>query len=361
MNQVIWKDMEEIERRGGDWNWLQDKTMLVSGSYGMLASYVVFFLIYLNEAHPDMRVGIVAQGRNEKRMRERFGEYMDRPYFHPFFEDICSPLEYDGPIDYIVHAASLASPQNYSVNPVGTLLPNSVGTYQLLELARRKNVQGFLFFSSGDVYGAVPPSVPQVTEETLGLVDPMALRSCYGESKRIGETMCKAWHHQYGVPAVSIRICHTYGPTCDLSRDERVFAEFTRNLIHGEDIVMKSDGLATRMFCYLSDAAAAFFRVLRDGKRGEAYNMGNSQCMITIRELAERLARAFPEKNIHVRIEKRSESSTYMESPVKNPQIINTDKLMALGWTPTVGIEEGFRRMVEYYDVAYDVAGGVPM
>lgn len=347
MNNIIWQDMREIEKRGQDWQWLHGKTVLVTGAYGMLASYVVFFLIYLNETNPHMQIKIMAQGRNPEKMRSRFGSYMDKRYFHSVYDDICQPLKLDGSIDYIVHAASLASPQYYRTAPVDTLLPNSIGTYQLLELAREKKAEGFLFFSSGDVYGVVPQSVTEIFEDTVGQVDPAALRSCYGESKRMGETMCKAWSHQYGVPAKSVRIFHTYGPTCSPDRDARVFAEFADNIAHGQDIVMKSDGNSSRSFCYITDAADAFFRVLHEGQPGEAYNMGNSGCLVSVRELAEILVQCFPEKNLRVRTERRSSDAAYMESPVKEMQVINTDKLRALGWEPSVGIEEGFRRTVE--------------
>lgn len=347
MNDIIWQDMREIEKRGEDWRWLQQKTVLITGAYGMLAAYVVFFLIYLNEMRPHMRIEILAQGRNAEKMRLRFGSHMERDYFHAIFDNICQPINLDMPVDYIVHAASLASPQYYQTDPVGTLAPNCVGTYQLLELARKKGVQGFLFFSSGEIYGNVPKSITEVFETTIGLIDPAELRSCYGESKRIGETMCKAWSHQYGVPAKSIRIHHTYGPTCDPEHDERVFSEFVSNIIHGQDIIMKSDGKSRRAFCYITDAADAFFRILHKGQSGEAYNMGNCECLVSVRELAEALVNCFPEKNLRVITEKRLPDSVYMESPVKEMQIINTDKLKALGWRPCIGIEEGFRRTVE--------------
>lgn len=138
MNNIIWQDMREIEQREQDWNWLCRKTVLITGAYGMLATYIVFFLIYLNEIQPHMQIIIIAQGRNEEKMRLRFGSYANKDYFHAVYDDICQPIRLDGAIDYIVHAASLASPQYYQIDPVGTLMPNCIGTYQLLELARKK-------------------------------------------------------------------------------------------------------------------------------------------------------------------------------------------------------------------------------
>lgn len=347
MNDIIWQDMREIEKRGQNWDWLYHKTVLITGAYGMLAAYTVFFLIFLNEIYPDMQIKIIAQGRSAEKMRARFGTYIDRPYLYTTYENVCQPMSLEGTIDYIIHAASLASPQYYQVDPIGTLMPNCIGTYHLLELARKKGTQGFLFFSSGDVYGVVPQSITEIFENTLGGVDSSALRSCYGESKRMGETMCKAWSCQYDVPAKSVRIFHVYGPTCDPKHDERVFSEFAGNVVYGKDIVMKSDGLSTRAFCYLTDATDAFFRILHMGRPGEAYNMGNSECLVSIKELAEILVKSFPEKNLHVIMEKRPSDTVYMESPLKVMQFVNTDKLRNLGWKPHIGIEEGFRRTVE--------------
>ena len=340
INPVIWQDMKDIESRGSDWSWLWNKTVLISGAYGMLPSYMTYFLIYLNEKYAAHRINIIAVGRNERKMKTRFGEYCSRDYFHTISADICGRIETDFAVDYIIHAASPASPQYYSVNPTGTLLPNTLGTYNLLELARQKHSQGFLFFSSGDVYGKVPDSTEEVKENDYGYLDPMDVRSCYGESKRMGETMCRAWSHQYGVPAKSVRIYHTYGPTLDIENDQRMFAEFVGNIVRSEDIVMKSDGSAVRAFCYIADATDAFFRILKYGEPGTAYNMCNSNCRVSVAELAQTLVSLFPEKGLRVRHVKREGNSTYMESPVKSVTRISVSRLESLGWKPQYEIRD---------------------
>lgn len=345
-NQIVLNDMKHIASRREDWGWLKNTSILITGAYGMLVSYTVFFLIYLNETIPDMNITILAQGRNKEKMRDRFGMYMDRAYFHTLSNNICEPLMIDDPVDYMIHAASLASPQYYKTNPVDTLLPNVIGTYHLLEFARKKQVEGFLLFSSGDVYGVLPENLTEVTETDDGYMDPMNIRSCYGESKRMAENMCKSWAMQYGVPAKSVRICHTYGPTMDIQNDQRVFAEFVRNIVDGKDIVMKSDGSATRPFCYLADATDAFLRILKDGGIGEAYNMCNNSCLISIRALAEQLVALYPEENLKVIVQAREANSAYMESQSKKTPPISVKKLQSLGWNPHVGIAEGFHRTI---------------
>ena len=349
INSVIMQDMKDIESRSEDWSWLWDKAVLVSGAYGMLPSYIVYFLIYLNETHPEHRTDIVAVGRNAEKMKARFGRFCSKEYFHILNADICGPIRPELHIDYIIHAASPASPQYYSVSPVNTLLPNTLGTYNLLELARRDKSLGLLFFSSGDVYGKVPDDTPTVTETDYGYIDPMNVRSCYGESKRMGETMCKAWSHQYGVPAKSVRIYHTYGPTLDLANDKRMFAEFVNNIVNSEDIVMKSDGSAVRAFCYIADATDAFFRILKDGDPGTAYNMCNSGCRISVAELAQTLVSLFPEKELKVRRVERAQNSSYMESTVKVVTKISTERLESLGWKPKYDIKAGFGRTINSF------------
>lgn len=350
MNKVIYEDMKQIYGRFADLNWLKNQSVFITGAYGMLASYLTFFLIFLNEQVPEMNLQIYAQGRSIEKMSNRFGEYLDKAYFHVVTDDICQPLFTLDKIDYIIHAASLASPQYYGINPVGTLLPNTIGTYYLLELARQKKVKGFLFFSSSEIYGVYPDGLQEVSEANYGYVDPINIRNCYSESKRMGESMCKAWSDQFGVPAKSVRIYHTYGPTMDIEHDQRSFSEFVRNVVDGKDIEMKSDGKTVRAFCYAADAVDAFLRVLRDGLPGESYNLCNSQGELSIAELAELLVNLRPEKKLKVIRAARSENDSYLESPVRKTPFVNTRKLRELGWNPTYSVAQGFRNTVYSFE-----------
>lgn len=349
-NEIIRDDMEHLLYRQKSIDFFKNRTVFVTGAYGMLASYLVFFLIYLNEIDSNNNVKIIAQGRNMEKMRARFGLYCDKDYFSILQEDICKPLKIEQEIDYIIHAASLASPQFYGTRPVDVLQPNSIGTYYLLQLARDKNISGFLFFSSGDVYGKLPSRQEKYSETDYGYLDCMDIRSCYGESKRMGETLCRAFFQQYGVPTKVVRIAHTYGPTLDLDNDQRMFAEFVNCIVHNKDIEMKSDGTAERMFCYIVDATDAFLRILCKGECGEAYNMFNNTQMISVKELAELLVEMFPEKKLNVVMKQRENASEYLESPVHRSPVMSTEKLQQLGWTPFFDISEGFKRTILSFD-----------
>ncbi len=222
---------------------------------------------------------------------------------------------------------------------------NTLGTAQLLELARKHQAEGFLYFSSAEVYGE-PTRVP-TSESDYGFLDPLAVRSCYAESKRMGENMCVSWHHQYGVPAKIVRPFHTYGPGMRLD-DGRVYADFVADVVNGRDIILKSDGLTRRSFCYLADASAGFWMVLLNGANAQAYNIGNPDGEISIRDLATLVAALYPEKHISVKFEHRNEAESYLPSQIS---VTCPDITLAksLGWCPITSIENGFRKTIESY------------
>lgn len=346
-SKIVSEDLAHILTSGLPFDVLHGKTVLVTGANGFLAAYLVETLLHANDS---FRLGlrVIALARNQKKFASRFAHHLGRTDLAPLIQDVCAPIDLSGPVDFIIHAASQASPKFYGSDPVGTLLPNSLGTYRLLELAREKNVQGFLFISAGEVYGEVPAEWIPTAETHYGRLDPMAVRSCYAESKRLGETMCASWFHQFGVPTKVARPYHTYGPGMSLD-DGRVFSDFVAAVVAGKDIILNSDGEATRSFCYLSDATEAFLLLLLKGAIGAAYNVGNPLAEISIRDLAYELTGLFPEKRLRVRMGGPSNLDGYLRSPVQRsrPDIA---KLSALGWTPKHSIASGFRRTIEYYD-----------
>lgn len=174
----------------------------------------------------------------------------------------------------------------------------------MLRLAEKKTVEGYLLFSTGDIYGVVK-AVQEIKECDYGSMDTLDTHNCYSESKRMAETMCKAWFHQKGVPVKIVRIWHTYAPTMDIERDPRVFATFVNDIVNKRNIVMKSDGNAKRSFCYIADAIAAYFLVLFCGVSGETYNVCNTKEFYSIRELAEIMVSLYPELNLRVERKER--------------------------------------------------------
>jgi Nucleoside-diphosphate-sugar epimerases len=347
-NSIVENDLEFITNSNNIWRSFEGKNILISGASGFLPGYMVETILYLNETMFNEKANIFAMARNEKNALKRFSNYIGRDELKFITHDVCNPIDINDKIHYIIHAASQASPKFYKKDPVGTLCPNIIGTYNLLEIAREKNVKGFLFFSSGEVYGKVEEDMIPTKEEHYGYIDPLDIRSSYVESKRMGETMCLSWFKQYGVPAKIVRPFHTYGPGMNLN-DGRVFADFVYNLLKKEDIVIKSDGKAVRAFCYLADATTGFFTVLLKGENGESYNIGNDKCEISIIELAKKLVNLFPKYKLRVVQEKRQDND-YLESKIVRscPDI---SKISSIGWKPHYSIEDGFKRTVKSFEV----------
>lgn len=312
----------------------------------MLASYMVYTAGVLNQrASTDAeKVHMILAVRNMEKARRQFGE-------QPEVEIIPwagGQIQLERGVDFIIHAASSADSSLYVPQPVETMLPNVIGTYYLLEYARKHPIEGFLFFSSASAYGKVCGKA-YITEDDSGYLNPGEVRSCYGESKRMGENMCVSYAHEYRVPACCVRISHTYGPTMNLGQDTRVFAEFVRNVVEGKNIVMKSEGTARRAFCYISDAAAAFWLILLKGAAGQIYNMCNSACFLSIQELADMLVDLFPEKHLKVIHVGREKNDTYAENKNANEVVNSNEKLKKLGWSPGIGVQEGFSRTIRSF------------
>jgi UDP-glucuronate decarboxylase len=345
-NPVIEEDVRTIAAWDLPWHEFSGSTILVAGANGFLPAYMVETLLYLNEA-ANTSCRVIGLVRNREKAQARFRHLLSREDLSLHVQDVTAPIEVTGPIDFVIHAASQASPKYYGKDPAGTLLANTFGTHNLLELARKRKTRGFLFFSSGEVYGK-PIKMTPISEDDYGTLDPMDVRSCYGESKRLGETMCVAWYQQYGVPTKIVRISHTYGPGLDLD-DGRVFADFVANIVRDQDILLKSDGSARRPFCYLADATAAFFTVLLRGENGHAYNVANEESDISIADLARLLVQLFPERHLSVKFTGATSVAGYIPAVIQGG-LPNTTKIRKLGWRPTTGLEEGFRRTIRSFE-----------
>ncbi|MCR4791496.1 MAG: NAD-dependent epimerase/dehydratase family protein [Lachnospiraceae bacterium] len=346
-SSIITADMEEIYSRGYEWRELSGKKVYVSGSYGMLASYIVYYLIWLREKK-GIDVTILAQGRKEGKARDRFGIYFDKEYFTYVSENIVSEnCKAVSDADYVIHAAGLANPRFYETNPVEVIEPNAIGTYQLLRNCNKDKIRGFLFLSTCDVYGAVDDP-DYIFEVTVGKVDPLDPHSCYSESKRIAETLLASYSREYGIRTVIARVGHTYGPTMDLENDPRVFSSFINDIVSGNDICLHSNGRAQRAFCYISDAVAAYMLLLLRGRSGEAYNVTNTDQMIPIRDLAYVIA-VIPNDPVGVVFKNREDNDAYLQDTVNKQNRPVEDKLKCLGWSHPVDVKEGFTRVYSFF------------
>lgn len=345
-NRVVEEDLARITSADLPWDILEGKTVLISGANGFLPAYIVETLLYLNEIN-RLRISIVGLVRNREKALSRFRVYQGRDDLKFIVQDVCDPIIISHNVDFVIHAASQASPKYFGKDPVGTMSANLFGTHNLLSIAKENNSEGFLFFSSGEVYGQVEMANIPTKETQYGYLDPATLRACYAESKRAAETMCIAWFHQFGIPAKIVRPFHTYGPGMSLD-DGRVFSDFVADIIANNDIVLRSDGSAKRAFCYLADATLGFLTVLLNGENGQAYNVGNENGEVSVLDLAEQLAALFPNKGLHVIKHQAIQNEGYLKSAVSRT-CPDTSKIRALGWEPITPIESGFRRTIESF------------
>ncbi len=352
-NKIVSEDINQILSRELTWGAFSGCNVVVTGAGGFLGGYLVRTLITLNNLGLLSRpVKVIAFVRDLRKAKESFVDIVGTPnliFFEWDLNSIAIPDVKEN-IHYVFHAASQASPKYYGSDPVGTLLPNAVGTTALLSMLQKSvDPRGFLFVSSSEVYGTVSDNI-LLAENNFGSIDPAIVRSCYAESKRVGETACVAWFYQYKLPTYIVRPFHTYGPGLQ-PNDGRVFADFVFNVLRNEDIIMNSDGSTRRAFCYVSDAIAGFFTVMLAGKPAEAYNVANPDGDLSVLELAELLIKLYPEKNLKVKRQMTGDGP-YLSSTFKR-LIPDISKLTALGWQPNILPREGFLRMIENYAHEY--------
>ncbi len=342
MNKILLEDLEQIIAEKINWEKLKGKTVLITGASGMVGSYMLYVLTRLNDLY-GYNIKAVAMVRNPKKLLK---EITDRDDVEVVVHDVTEKYETEEKIDYIVHAASPASPlimQNY---PVETIAANTIGTFNTLLLANEKKADGYLFISSREIYGQPYENQELFYEDTYGFVDQLNPRSCYSEGKKAAETMCVSFAAQYGLNVKIARLAHTYGPGMSIY-DGRVQADFLKNIVHNEDIVLKSMGTAVRTYTYIADAIAGMFRILLDSDE-IAYNIGNENCKVSIRELAEIMVGIYPERNLKLVFD-IPEGGTKGTAPY-TLGILSSKKLRALGWEPQYSVKDGFRRTLEFIE-----------
>jgi len=325
------------------WSKLEGATILVSGANGFLPAYMVETILFLNDTVFNKKAKLILIVRSIKNASARFGSDLERSDVLVLEQDISKNINIELNIDYVIHAASFASPKYYSTVPVDVITPNVIGTHNLLELSRQKNIKSFLFFSSAEVYGTGIKD--PIKEEDGAFINQLYTRACYSESKRMGEALCVAYLRQYNIPVKIVRPFHTYGPGMKLD-DGRVFADFVRCIVNRQPIQLLSSGASKRSFCYLSDATLAFFMVLINGVDGEAYNVGNPNCEFSILDLAISLANAYAKDGVKLEHNIKQTGNVYYDRVC--PSIA---KITKLGWMPNVNIIDGFDRTIKSFEV----------
>ncbi len=324
---------------------LSGKTLLVSGGAGFLGSYIVTTVSALNRLlKRPCRVIVVDNFITGKGKRRLESLHDANIIFVP--HDVALPITFKGQIDYIIHAAGLASPVFYRKYPIETIESAIFGAKNLLELARRKRVKGFLFFSSSEVYGDPDPNFIPTPETYRGNVSSTGPRACYDESKRLGETLCMTYFDLYKVPVKIVRPFNVYGPGMRPD-DYRVIPSFLTNAIAGKPLPVHDEGNQTRTFCYISDATTAFFKVLLSEKNGQVYNVGSDDDEINMMSLAQIVTSVAPKK---VTIKKIPYPQSYPKDEPRRRCPDLTKIKTALHYKPQVRLKEGLRRTLRWFE-----------
>ena len=318
---------------------LAGSRVLVTGSTGLIGSTLVDLLLRWNQSH-QTKIRVLAAGRDRARTLDRFAPYSagEDLQFQPY--DAAAPGEALPPCDYLIHAASNASPALVLRRPVETMLSNILGLKALLDHARACGAKRVLYVSSSEVYGKKEDGLPYREEES-GYVALDHVRSAYPMAKRAAETLCAAHAAEQGGDTVIVRPGHIYGPTASPT-DDRVSSAWAWDAARGRDIVMKSDGRQLRSYCYCPDAAAALLTVLLRGECLQAYNIADPRTTLSIAQMAELLSRA---GGVALKRERASAAETGAFNPMDS-SALDAGRLTALGWRAVFDAEEGFAHTV---------------
>ena len=338
---ILHQDAEQILSQKINWNKFEGTKILITGASGMLGSYITRTLCLLKEKNNwNMEVFVLV--RNPQKLPADLKEKVN-----VIQQSVSEPIQTEERFDYVIHTASPASPLIMKDDPVGTIAANTLGAYYTLDLARQSNAKGYLFISSREIYGQPYEGQEEFTEDTYGFVDPLSARSCYPEGKKAAETMCASFAQQYGLDVKIARLAHTYGPGMSID-DGRVQADFLRDVVNHRDIVLKSEGKPIRTYTYVSDAVAAMFYILLNSSE-MAYNISSPESTVSIRQLAETLVDAYPERGLKLVFDIPKDQQNTGAAPF-TLGILNSDKLNAVGWEPMYSLKDGLMRTVEYLE-----------
>lgn len=354
--EVVAEDLDHIvESLRAEFARMGGSKLLIVGGAGFLGYYLVQSVLAFNRGPgSDNPVDITVYDNYIRGIPAWLAALDGDPHLQLVRYDITEPLPEDTPaFQYIVHAGSIASPIFYRRHPIETMDANVNGLRNLLDYAVRQQsssapVEGFLFFSSSEIYGDPTPENIPTPETYRGNVSCTGARSCYDESKRYGETLCVFFAQQHHLPIKVARPFNNYGPGLKIT-DKRVLPDFARDVLAGRDILMKSSGTPKRTFCYVSDAVIGYYKVLINGEPGEAYNIGVETPEISMAELADKVVAVGKELFGYSGAVVRKIDEDYLaDNPERRCPVIDKAR-SELGYRPSVLVDEGLRRALVWY------------
>ncbi len=337
---------EVIARLGPSALEFSGKRILLTGGAGFLGAHFIHFFLRLNDSGClDKPCKLLVWDNFSRGVPGWLELLRGRDDFAYEKRDICQEGEL-ATQDYVIHAASIASPIYYRLHPIETMDANVIGLRRLLDWAVKNPVKGFLYFSTSEIYGDPDPGSIPTPETYRGNVSCTGPRACYDESKRYGETLCVNFWQVHRVPVKIVRPFNNYGPGLKIS-DRRIIPDLFRDVLAGRNPVLLSDGRPMRTFCYISDAMTGYLAALLSAHHGESFNIGAEEPEISMRELAD-LIISTTGRPLQVDFEKSSDPNYLADNPNRRCPALGKARSL-LGYDPKVSLMEGLARTHQYY------------
>ena len=310
------------------WDKLKNSSILITGATGLIGSYLIDVLMYLN-SNNNLNCKIYALSRNKEEAIKKFSEYVQNLNFVIIEADINSNIEISEikKIDYIIHLASNTHPKAYATDPIGTITTNVIGTKNIFDFGYEHDCKKILFSSSCEIYGENKGDTEKFDEKYLGYIDCNTLRAGYTESKRCGEALCQAYISQMNMNIVIARLARIFGPTM-LKNDSKALSQFIKNGVNKKSIVLKSEGNQYYSYLYVADAVTGILLILLEGINGEAYNIADEACDIRLKELASIIADIVGTKVIY-ELPDETEKKGFSKA---TKALLNNEKIKELKW-----------------------------
>lgn len=336
MNKIQKEDIQIFAKVFDLKECIADSRFLITGATGLIGSTLARCLLAL-----DCKIKITCPVRNLEKARSMYGDEFDKLNFieTDLLEYIDNLSSHDK-FDYIVHCASPTAGQYMKIHPVETYELAIESTSALLRYAKQYGIRGIVYVSSLEYYGQnLDDKV--IGEDFQGHIDMNSPRSSYPMGKRAAEYLCTAYAEEYDIPVRIARLTQTFG--AGIAKDDnRVFAQFAKSIINGQDIILHTTGESAKPYCYTTDCISGILYILLKGQNGEAYNVANPESYISIRQLAEYLCKEF---NPNVKVITELDSSLGYAPVTK--LCLSSEKLMNLGWKPKYGLKEMYERLLK--------------
>ena len=348
MTYVLKTDLTEIvSRLGEEAKQFAGKTVILTGGRGFLGRYFLNVFAALNANVLEAPVRLIVLD-NLITAGNYGSEAPGFEHVEVIVHDVIQPFSFDENVDYVVHAAGIASPFYYRAYPLETLGVAISGTQNMLDLAKKKGAR-FTFFSSSEIYGDPDPEHIPIAESYRGNVSCQGPRACYDESKRIGETLCYIYHTRDGIKTNTIRPFNVFGPGMQ-ENDYRVLPNFASRIKAGLPLNLYGSGLQTRTFSYITDAMVGFFLVVLKGVSGEAYNIGTPKPEVSMIDLVKTLQTISKREVTYNQIE--YPASYPADEPMRRCPDIQKARLQ-LNFNPIISLDDGLRRFLDWSNTAF--------